>query len=70
MKWIAALMLPAMLTLTGCGTSGLVSNQAYCDIASPTYLHKDDKLTPGTARKIIGDNEKGAALCGWKAPGK
>ncbi len=61
-------MLPVMLSLTGCETSGRGSNQSYCDIAGPTYLHKDDKLTAGTARKIIGDNEKGARLCGWKPP--
>jgi hypothetical protein len=68
MKCSAALMLLAMTSLSACAESGRASNQAYCDIASPTYLSKDDKLTPATQRKIIGDNEKGARLCGWKSP--
>lgn len=63
-------MLLVMMSLTGCETSGPGSSQAFCSIAKPTYLSKDDKLTPATQRKIIGDNEIGAKLCGWKPPGK
>jgi hypothetical protein len=61
-------MLPAMLMLTACETSGQGPSQAFCSIAKPTYLSKDDKLTPATQRKIIGDNEIGAKLCNWKPP--
>jgi hypothetical protein len=58
-------MLLAMTSLSACAESGRTSNQMFCDIASPTYLSKDDKLTPVTLRKVLGDNEKGARLCGW-----
>lgn len=64
------LMLPAMLILSGCANDGPASSQAFCSIAKPTYLSKDDKLTPATLRKILGDNEIGAKLCGWKPPPK
>lgn len=61
----------ATMSLSACAESGRVSNQAFCDLASPTYLSKDDELSPATLRKVLGDNEKGAKLCGWRpAPGK
>jgi hypothetical protein len=31
-------------------------------------MAKADKLTDQTARSIVGHNEVGAKLCGWKPP--
>ncbi len=62
-------MLLAMLSLTSCATSGPSPN-SYCENAFPIPLDREDKLTPPTLRLFIKHNEKGAALCGWKAPGK
>jgi hypothetical protein len=71
MKPVLLLMVLAMLSLTGCAGDGPPpSKQLYCDIAKPTYLDKGDILTKPTLRKILGDNEVGAKICGWKAPGK
>jgi hypothetical protein len=43
------------ISLGGCGGG-------VCTGWSATYISKDDKLTEGTARKILADNEYGASL--------
>lgn len=59
------LMLLALMSASGCATSGPVPN-VYCDIAKPIYFDPADRMTERTERAIIAHNEKGAALCGWK----
>lgn len=56
-----------MLMLAGCVAS--TPQQSFCGAARPITLAKADKLTPETLRAIVGHNEIGERLCGWKAPG-
>lgn len=63
-------MLLTMLTLTACETNGQGSAQAFCTAAKPIYFDKGDKVSKQTERAIIGHNEVGAKLCGWKPPAK
>lgn len=63
-------MLPAMLSLLTMCASGPDHSQTFCTAGRPIYLSKDDKLTKETSRAIIGHNEVGAKLCGWKPPAK
>lgn len=60
-RWSACLS--AML-LTGCATSGVVTSAGYCEVARPILISKQDGLTDGTARQILGHNETWAAICG------
>jgi hypothetical protein len=60
LKTILLGSLMAML-LSGCGMSGS-ADSAF----SPIYIHKDDYLTDGTARQILGHNELGKNILGWK----
>lgn len=59
-------MLLLMLSLTACGTAGRASPQTFCTAGHPIYLSKEDKLTKETTRAIVGHNETGKKLCGWK----
>lgn len=69
MKTVVALTALVTLSLAACETAGPGNSaQAFCSIAQPIYLGKADKLTDQTARAIIGQNEIGARLCGWKPP--
>lgn len=61
-------MLPAMMSLTACETSGRASDQTFCSAAHPIYFDKADKVTKRTEAAIIALNEKGERLCGWKPP--
>lgn len=63
-------MLLAILSLTACETSGPGPSQAFCSAAKPIFFDKADRMTKETERKIIGHNEVGAKLCGWKPPAK
>lgn len=60
----------ATLSLAGCETSGRESSQTFCTIAQPIPFDKADVVTARTERLIIGHNEKGRKLCGWKPPAK
>lgn len=51
----------AALLLTGCATSGAVTN--YCDISKPVYISKQDVLTDGTAKQILQHNETWQRIC-------
>lgn len=53
-------MIVMLASLAGC-----VSHE--CDWAEPIRPHPDDSLTDGTADAILGHNEIGAAVCGWRA---
>lgn len=65
MKWNAASMLLILLSVSACGASGQGS---YCDNAFPIPLNRDDILTEQTELALLKHNEKGEALCRWKAP--
>lgn len=56
---ILALALSAFLS--GCVTSG---GAEYCDVARPIRPSISDTLTEETARQILAENEKLAAICG------
>ncbi|MDR7222772.1 hypothetical protein J2X13_003193 [Aminobacter aminovorans] len=60
MKWIASILLASTLVFA----SGCVSSGNYCDVARPVRPSVDDRLTEGTARKILAENEKVPKLCG------
>lgn len=64
MKWTAALLLLAILSLTACASAG---PDSLCVVESPIYLDRSDVLTTPTLRAVIAHNERGAKLCGWKA---
>ena len=49
------------LFLSGCVTAG-----SYCDVARPVRPSVEDKMTEGTKRQILAENEKLAKLCGVK----
>ena len=66
MKWNVVSMLLILLSAGACGTNGQGS---YCDNAFPIPFDRADVVTPQTETLIIKHNEKGEALCGWKAPG-
>ncbi|KLU17164.1 hypothetical protein AFK69_13715 [Xenorhabdus sp. GDc328] len=57
--------------MTGCvnNTTGSTA-PAFCDIASPIYIGKEDTLTDLTARNILTYNLIGYRLCGWKKSSK
>ena len=50
-----------MLFLSGCATAG-----SYCDVARPVRPSVEDKMTEGTKRQILAENEKLVKLCGVK----
>lgn len=58
-----ALMLPVLMILSACGTSGPVPD-AGCLIFGPIYFHPDDRLTERTTRAIIRHNETWERVCG------
>lgn len=59
MKWAA-------LTLTLAFLSGCVTAGSYCDVARPVRPSVEDKMTEGTKRQILAENEKLVKLCGVK----
>ena len=46
------------LSVSGCVTAG-----SYCDVARPVRPSVGDKMTEGTKRQILAENEKLAKLC-------
>lgn len=60
-RTMRALMLIGTLTLlTSCESVGPATE---CAWVRPIYISKDDVLTEGTARAILGHNEAWAAIC-------
>lgn len=57
--WVAAMLIA--LSVSGCVTAG-----SYCDVARPVRPSVEDKMTEGTKRQILAENEKLAKLCGVK----
>jgi predicted small lipoprotein YifL len=57
-----ALMLPVLMILSACGTSG--QGDAGCLIFGPIWFHPDDRLTERTTRAIIRHNETWEMVCG------
>ncbi|WP_241301210.1 hypothetical protein [Burkholderia cenocepacia] len=37
-----------------------------CNWTKPIYLDKTDVLSDATARAVLGHNQAGAKVCGWK----
>jgi hypothetical protein len=56
-----ALILVALL-LAACTTT----RGSFCQIAKPIRPENVDALTDAEVTQILGHNEKGRALCGWK----
>lgn len=56
-----------MLLATSCATSG-VPIREFCAVSKPIPMHSADMYSVDTLEGIIAHNEKGQALCGWKAP--
>lgn len=44
------------------------NQQSFCSAARPIYPDKKDVLTLPTTRLIVGHDEVGERLCGWKPP--
>lgn len=67
-----ALTVVACLLLTGC-TPWMppldlsLKPQLPCSVG-PIVLDKSDQLSRATKQQIVGLNESGAAICGWKPP--
>jgi hypothetical protein len=51
------------LLLGACAKSGAATEAAYCSIASPIYISKQDSLTDDTAKQILVHNEHWSRLC-------
>lgn len=49
------------LSVSGCVTAG-----SYCDVARAVRPSVEDKMTEGTKRQILAENEKLEKLCGVK----
>lgn len=64
-RLILAALLTSTLLLTACQTTG---GSSFCDIARPIRptTEQIDQLTDEQVRQLLGHNEKGARLCGWK----
>ena len=58
----AALVLPLLMTLSGCATSSSATN-SFCLIAVP--IHGSAVDTEETRRQVDAHNAVGEALCGW-----
>ena len=56
------ILIALALSLGGCAT--MMSASSYCRIDKPIYISKQDKLSPGTARQILTENEKHKGICG------
>lgn len=54
-----------ILMLIGCSSNQPVASE-FCAVAKPIYLAQADDLTVETLKEIIGHNETGRKLCGWK----
>jgi len=54
-----------VMLLSGCAILGRETN-AYCDIANPIYISKQDEFTDGTARQILQHNETWKRICKGK----
>ena len=54
----------AALVLVSCQTP----QGSFCDLAKPIRLSPEqiDKLTDEQVRQVLGHNQRGAKLCGWK----
>jgi acetolactate synthase small subunit len=57
-----ALILAALIALSACTTT----RGGFCQIAKPIRPENVDVLTDAEVTQILGHNEKGRALCGWK----
>ncbi len=59
-----ALALAALMALSACQTGG----GSFCDIARPMRPSQAafDAMTAGEIADMLGHNEKGQRLCGWK----
>jgi hypothetical protein len=53
----------ALIALCACTTT---PKGSFCDIAKPIRPENVDVLTDAEVTQILGHNEKGRALCGWK----
>jgi len=62
---LTALSAMWLLALASCQT---VPASGFCDIAKPIRLSPEqiDKLTDEQVRQVLGHNQRGAKLCGWK----
>lgn len=56
----ALMLIGALILLTSCESAGSGTS---CAWMRPIYISKDDVLTEGTARAILGHNEAWAAVC-------
>lgn len=61
---VKVLAIMAILALSACQTSG----GSFCDIAKPIRPSQAafDAMTPSEVADMLGHNEKGARLCGWR----
>jgi len=62
-RWIRRLLLlPLMLAVQSCSTSGPVTSD-YCSLFSPIRVSRQDVLTDGTVEQILKANETFDRVC-------
>lgn len=59
-------LLPLILPLAGCATTGHAPVSNGCEWAKPILVSPKDVLTDETAKQILAYDETGAQLCGWR----
>lgn len=60
------IVLAACAVIAGCGRETKPIHD-FCLLSKPILVSRTDVFTPETAKAILDYNERGAALCGWKA---
>lgn len=72
--WRVGLVIGCFSSLIGVVTAcsmlqPTATQQSFCaTVQSPILIDKKDVLTDTTLRRIVGINETGVRLCGWKKP--
>jgi len=63
MKLLAPFVLPILLSVAGCATSGPAGPNPGCEWAGPIFLSDDDKITTETETAILEHNETWERVC-------